>query len=139
VGSECVSWFAQLAGTAFSIERRIDPSGSCASAAAPGPGSLGTRVFLKADTRVSGVNVDPFSFDLVCRAGVCPGSGAAGAAPCRPWRVTNANGTRRWVVGVHADLVAASVTGNSASRSEASATAVIRSRDTATYRGALGC
>ena len=138
-GSECVSWYAQLVGTAFSIERRIDPSTACASSTTPGPGSLGKRVYLKADTRVSGVDVNPFSFDLVCRQGACPGSAAPAAAPCRPWRVTDASTHRRWVVGVHASLVAASVSGDSASRSESSATSVIRSRDTATYRGALGC
>lgn len=130
-GYECITWEAKLVGKIFTIERRVGAGAGC------GSGNLGTRTLMRADTAVPGINQSPFSYDMICAG--CPGAPGA-SSNCAPWRVTSVpQQQRRWVVAVHADLMSAAVRGSSAAVAEGSITAEVRSRDTQTYRGALGC
>lgn len=134
-GAECVTWRASSTDGTFAIERLVDPGASC------GSGSIARTTFVSAPADVAGINLEPFSYDLVCAPASCDDSGASDpAAPCRPWTVSSVPASQvRRVVAVRATITAATAQSGSASRSDGTSSSTIRSRDTATYREALGC
>ncbi|MCW2962345.1 MAG: hypothetical protein JWM90_2732 [Thermoleophilia bacterium] len=131
-GVECVTWRASTTN-GYRVERLVSGAGGC------GTGSLSRRTHVSAPAGVTGLTATPFSYQLLCHRSSCPGSLAPASAPCRPWTSTNAaGGQRRWVVGVSARFV--NVTSDKAvAKASGSASIAVRSRDTESYRKALGC
>jgi prepilin-type N-terminal cleavage/methylation domain-containing protein len=133
-GIECIEWNAAAVGSEFVVTRTVLASPTCAGA------TLVEEVFLRAAS-IDGLDVNPFSYELMCRQGLCAGSQAPPVAPCRPWTVEADVGPRerRWIVGVGASFTQVSGDGRQVSRTRANSMAGIRSRETAAYRRGLGC
>lgn len=132
-GNECITWRTTGTNGGYEVTRAVAPATNCNA-------PTETRRFLTARSTAPGFNSQPFSYMLVCNPGVCPGSGAAGATPCRPWRVASVPANRlRWIVGVDASFVSLTQSGKEAAAGHGSISQTIRSRDIETYREALGC
>lgn len=132
-GTECVTWIAQTIGTTFTVERRVDPWNGC------GGGSLSKKTYISAPSTAAGLDTTPFTYQLICNRTVCPGSSASLAQPCRPWAVegTVSAAQLRWVIRVDATFT--QVAADGATGGEGATGVALRSRDTESYRKALGC
>lgn len=131
-GVECVTWTAGTSSGRYEVVRAVH--------ATCGGAELERQVMLRAAANAEGMNLQPFSYDLVCNASLCVGSGATAKAPCRPWNETSVAGTqRRWIVGIKAAFSTVSQQGKSAANGAGAVEMSIRSRDIEIYRSALGC
>lgn len=130
VGSQCITW----AVVQSTLIRSVAPVTNCAA-------TTSRRVYIRSESARGGLNRAPFTYQVVCNPAVCAGARPVrGTPPCRPHEVTSvATNQLRWVVGIDATLATITIDSKGTSESSGSISQSMRSRETASYRQALGC